>query len=63
VIAMRAPIAARLAKEAVLAAYETTLSAGLDTERRAIRLAFTTQDQKEGMAAFSEKRPARFEGR
>jgi enoyl-CoA hydratase len=62
-IATRAPVAARLAKEAVLAAYETTLSAGLDTERRAIRLAFTTEDQKEGMAAFAEKRPARFQGR
>ena len=39
VIADRAPVAARLAKEAVLAAYETTLAAGLDVERRAIRLA------------------------
>ncbi|MFC7397224.1 enoyl-CoA hydratase-related protein [Chelatococcus sp. GCM10030263] len=63
VIATRAPVAARLAKEAVLAAYETTLAAGLDTERRAIRLAFTTEDQKEGMVAFAEKRPARFQGR
>ena len=62
-ISTRAPVAARLAKEAVLAAYETTLSAGLETERRAIRLAFTTEDQKEGMAAFAEKRPARFQGR
>ncbi len=63
VIAGRAPIAARLAKEAVLAAYETTLAAGLQVERRAIRLAFHTEDQKEGMAAFVEKRPARFSGR
>ncbi len=62
-IASRAPIAARLGKEAVLAAYETTLSAGLDVERRAIRLAFYTADQKEGMAAFVEKREARFTGR
>lgn len=62
-IASRAPIAARLGKEAVLAAYETTLSAGLDVERRAIRLAFHTADQKEGMAAFLEKREARFTGR
>lgn len=62
-IANRAPIAARLGKEAVLAAYETTLSAGLDVERRAIRLAFHTADQKEGMAAFLEKREARFTGR
>jgi enoyl-CoA hydratase len=63
VIASRAPIAARLAKEAVLAAYETSLSAGLDVERRAIRLAFTTEDQKEGMAAFADKRAAVFKGR
>jgi enoyl-CoA hydratase len=63
VIAERAPIAARLAKEAVLAAYETTLAAGLDVERRAIRLAFTTEDQKEGMAAFVEKRAPTFQGR
>ncbi len=62
-IATRAPVAARLAKEAVLAAYETSLSAGLAVERRAIRLAFHTQDQKEGMAAFVEKRPATFTGR
>jgi enoyl-CoA hydratase len=63
VIADRAPIAARLAKEAVLAAYETTLAAGLDVERRAIRLAFATDDQKEGMAAFVEKRAPKFRGR
>jgi len=63
VIADRAPIAARLAKEAVLAAYETTLAAGLDAERRAIRLAFATDDQKEGMAAFVEKRAPKFQGR
>jgi enoyl-CoA hydratase len=63
VIAERAPIAARLAKEAVLAAYETTLAAGLDVERRAIRFAFTTEDQKEGMAAFVEKRAPTFRGR
>ncbi|WP_025038386.1 enoyl-CoA hydratase-related protein [Bradyrhizobium sp. DOA9] len=63
VISERAPIAARLAKESVLAAYETPLSAGLAIERRAIRYAFTTQDQKEGMAAFVQKRPAVFSGR
>lgn len=62
-IASRAPVAARLAKEAVLAAYETALSAGLDAERRAVRLAFHTEDQKEGMTAFLEKRAANFTGR
>jgi enoyl-CoA hydratase len=62
-IATRAPIAAKLAKEAVLAAYETSLSAGLDVERRAVRLAFHTEDQKEGMAAFVEKRKPVFKHR
>ncbi|MFG1421045.1 enoyl-CoA hydratase-related protein [Roseixanthobacter liquoris] len=62
IIATKPPIAARLVKEAVLAAYDTPLAAGLQVERRAIRHAFTTQDQKEGMAAFAEKRPPRFQG-
>lgn len=63
VISNRAPVAARLAKEAIQAAYETSLSAGLTIERRAIRYVFTTDDQKEGMAAFVEKRPPAFTGR
>ncbi len=63
VISNRAPVAARLAKESILAAYETPLAAGLAIERRAIRYAFTTDDQKEGMAAFVEKRPPAFTGR
>lgn len=62
VIARRAPVALQLAKEAVLASYETTLSAGLAVERRAIRYAFTTHDQREGMTAFIEKRPPEFLG-
>ena len=61
-IAEMPPIAAQLAKQAVLAAYESPLSQGLAAERQAIRLAFHTADQKEGMAAFIEKRPARFRG-
>lgn len=63
IIAQKAPVAARLVKEATLAAYETTLSEGLRTERRAIRQAFTTEDQREGMTAFIEKRSPRFAGR
>lgn len=63
VISNRAPVAARLAKESIQAAYETSLSAGLTIERRAIRYVFTTDDQKEGMAAFVEKRPPAFTGR
>ena len=62
-IAGKAPRSAELAKEAVLAAYDTALSAGLLVERRAIRHAFTTADQAEGMAAFIEKRPPVFTGR
>lgn len=63
IIAGKSPIAARLAKEAVLAANETTLSAGLAVERQAIRHSFTTQDQREGMAAFFEKRAPRYLGK
>ncbi|MEX3953364.1 enoyl-CoA hydratase-related protein [Paraburkholderia sp. EG287A] len=62
VIARRAPVALQLAKEAVLASYETALSAGLTVERRAIRYAFTTRDQQEGMNAFVEKRAPEFLG-
>lgn len=63
VIASKSPIAVKLAKEAVLAANETTLSAGLAVERQAIRHAFTTQDQREGMAAFFEKRKPHYQGK
>ncbi|SFQ04856.1 short chain enoyl-CoA hydratase [Bradyrhizobium sp. Ghvi] len=63
VISTRAPVAAQLAKESIQAAYETPLSAGLAVERRAIQYAFTTDDQKEGMAAFTEKRQPVFSGR
>lgn len=61
-IAGKSPSAARLAKEAVLAAWETSLSAGLQAERAAIRQAFASPDQAEGMAAFFEKRPPRWAG-
>jgi enoyl-CoA hydratase len=61
-IAGRAPLAVRLAKEAVNNAFETSLSDGLADERRAFYLLFSTQDQKEGMAAFIEKRPPVWKG-
>jgi enoyl-CoA hydratase len=62
-IASKAPIAQRLAKEAVNRAYETTLTAGLDVERKLFHLAHSTEDAKEGLAAFGEKRDPEFKGR
>jgi enoyl-CoA hydratase len=61
-IASRPPLAIRLAKEAVNQAYETTLSAGLDYERRLFYLLFASEDKREGMRAFLEKRPGTFRG-
>jgi enoyl-CoA hydratase/carnithine racemase len=61
-VAERPPIAARLAKQAVLAAEETGLSAGLENERRLYELAMATEDRVEGMQAFLEKREPKFEG-
>ena len=52
--------AARMAKEAVNRAFETTLGEGLLYERRLFHSAFATDDQTEGMAAFTEKRPPNF---
>jgi enoyl-CoA hydratase/carnithine racemase len=62
-VAERPPIAARLAKQAVLAAEEMGLSAGLENERRLYELAMATEDRVEGMQAFLEKREPKFEGR
>jgi enoyl-CoA hydratase/carnithine racemase len=62
-VAERPPIAARLAKQAVLAAEETAFSAGLETERRLYEISMATEDRVEGMQAFLEKREPRFEGR
>jgi len=63
VIASRPPLAVRLAKEAVNMAYETGLTAGLDYERRLFYLLFASEDKREGMRAFLEKRPGAFTGR
>ena len=62
-VAERPPIAARLGKQAVLAAEETALSVGLESERRLYELAMATEDRVEGMNAFLEKREPKFEGR
>ena len=61
-IASRPPIAARLAKQAVLAAEETAMGAGLEQERRLYELAMATEDRVEGMRAFLEKRKPEFKG-
>lgn len=61
-IADRAPIAVRLAKDAINQAYETTLQEGVAVERRLFQMLFGTQDQTEGMTAFIEKRPANWQG-
>jgi len=50
-------------KEAVNRAYETTLAEGVRYERRLFQSTFATEDQKEGMAAFMEKRPPKFKNR
>jgi enoyl-CoA hydratase/carnithine racemase len=63
VVARRPPIAAKLAKQAVLAAEEMTLTAGLTHERRLYELAMATEDRVEGMQAFIEKRRPSFRGR
>ncbi len=62
-IAARAPLAIRLGKEAVNNAFESTLSDGLADERRAFYFLFASEDQKEGMQAFLEKRDAEWRGR
>jgi len=62
-VAAQAPIAVRLAKEAVKAAYETPLEEGLEIERKNFYLLFATEDMREGMQAFIEKRKAEFKGK
>jgi enoyl-CoA hydratase len=62
-IASKGPVAQRLAKEAVNRAYESTLETGLDFERKALYLAFASEDAKEGLTAFTEKRKPDFRGR
>ncbi len=63
VVAGRPPLAVKMGKQAVLAAEETPLSAGLETERRLYELAMATEDRVEGMTAFIEKRRPEFRGR
>ena len=62
-VASMAPLAAQRAKEAVLQAFELPLSEGLEFERKNFWSLFETEDQKEGMAAFLEKRKPKWKGK
>jgi len=62
IISHRAPVAVKLAKEAVNIAFETSLKDGMEYERRNFYLTFSSKDQKEGMKAFLEKREPKYEG-
>jgi len=61
-IAEKAPIATRLAKEGIDRAYEGPLQLGLEYERRLLYLAFASEDTREGLNAFLEKRKPEFKG-
>jgi enoyl-CoA hydratase len=62
-IAARAPVAQRLARESVDRAFETGLDSGLDFERKALYLAFASEDAREGLSAFVEKRRPEWKSR
>jgi enoyl-CoA hydratase len=62
-IAAKSQVGVRLAKEAVNQAFETSLRAGLDAERKAFHLALSSEDAQEAMQAFLEKRPPDFKGK
>ena len=62
-IAQMSPVAVQLAKEAVNRSFETLLDEGLMFERKNFYLTFSSEDQKEGMKAFIEKRKPSFHGR
>ena len=62
-LAEKPPVALRMAKESVLKAFEAPLAEGLAAERKSFYFLFATEDQKEGMRAFLEKRKGVFKGR
>jgi enoyl-CoA hydratase len=62
-IASKGSIAQRLAKESVNLAFESSLETGLDFERKLLYLAFASEDAREGLTAFTEKRKPEFRGR
>jgi enoyl-CoA hydratase len=62
-LAEKPPLALRMAKESVLKAFESPLAEGLAAERKSFYFLFATEDQKEGMRAFLEKRKGVFRGK
>jgi enoyl-CoA hydratase/carnithine racemase len=62
-IASFSPVAVQMAKDVINSAYETPLTEGVKLERRIFHSLFAFEDQKEGMAAFAEKRKPDFKGR
>lgn len=62
-IAKKSPVATRMAKEAVLKTFETSITEGLEFERKNFYMLFASEDQKEGMKAFLEKRQPTFSGK
>ena len=62
-IATKPPLAVQLGKDAVLKSFDLTIEQGLDYERKNFYLLFASEDMREGMAAFIEKRPPQFTGR
>ncbi len=63
VIASKPPLAVRLAKESILKSFDTTIETGLQYERKNFYLLFASEDQKEGMKAFTEKRRPDWKGK
>ncbi len=62
-IAAQPPIAVRLAKEAILRSFDTTIEMGLEFERKNFYLLFASEDMREGMKAFIDKRKAEWKGK
>lgn len=62
-VAARPPVAVRLAKESVLKSFDTTINDGLEFERKNFYMLFATEDMREGMAAFLEKRKPEWKGK
>jgi len=62
-IASMPPIAVQMAKDAILKAFDTTIEGGLEYERKAFYLLFASEDMKEGMNAFVEKRKPEWKGK